>query len=516
MRFKTKNSIASKTHVIDRMFKSSPIRASVIIRFPAFAEFSEISDSFRKKTQYLKENLVSFVVINGITLGEILCLFQDGIAWQLCFTVWNSNFSSLKQCAQRQPYVFIASALALFVYFVYMLYSRSYLTFPQMGVFTERDVFSDTDYIADDYEYKGRVEKSSVLVNKVLANQKSRSLLIHGNKSDSNKIRAVLAPSEDKTHESMILERQSFIVKKVKALIYSESQLDTPILSEAFSVHSQLKYIHEPLTLTDYEGLLRTEKSELLQHILRCNFQRLYRLGRGKWSLLYGVNYDGTNKYMYEKALCFQKNQLKINCPSKVENLEDLCSLKLHRVVKLASLKFIKDLVALLEEGDQIVHVVRDPRTIVSRKFQEDTQDHIEKHLNDIRIYCNQIERDIDFVSTNLMKYHGSKQYKLLRYEDVERLPFDKMRELCTFLSISVSETDSDVMYFHEDNFNPDMKKSKQSWKYLTAPAVEKIEKDCKKSMKLLGYSNVPNLDKLNIVDLHDLVASQYELDFLS
>ena len=324
------------------------------------------------------------------------------------------------------------------------------------------------------------------------------------------------APTEGITREVLIHHSRRIPVKRAKALIYSENQLDTPILSEAFSVHSQLKYIHEPLTLTDYEGLLATEKSQLLENILRCNFQRLYRMGRGKWSLLYGVNYDGKNKYMYEKALCFQEDHLKSDCPSKVEHLEDMCSLKLHKVVKLASVKFIKDLVALLEQGFQIVHVVRDPRTIVSRKLQEDPVDHTERHLKDIRIYCNQIERDMDFVSKNLMKYHGSKQYKLLRYEDVERLPLDKMRELYTYLSISVLEADSDVLRFHEDNFKADVKKSKQSWKYLTTPIVDKIEQDCKKSMELLGYSNVPNIDELNTVDLHDLVAPQYELDFLS
>ena len=181
-----------------------------------------------------------------------------------------------------------------------------------------------------------------------------------------------------------------------------------------------------------------------------------------------------------------------------MEHLEDLCSLKLHKVVKLASLKFIGDLVPLLEQGFQIVHVVRDPRTIVSRKLQEDREDHTERHLKDIRIYCNQIERDMAFISQNLMNYHGGKQYKLLRYEDVETSPVDKMEELYTFLSISVSEADSDVLHFHNDNFDLNMKKSKQSWEYLTSSIVEKIEKDCKKSMKLLGYSNVPNLDKLS------------------
>ena len=180
-----------------------------------------------------------------------------------------------------------------------------------MGAFTQNDVFSDSDYIVDDYGYKGRMEKSSVMVNKVLANQKSRSLLIAGNKSDSNQIHSDSALTEDKTHETLIRDRQITTVKKANALIYSENQVDTPILSEAFSVHSQLKYIHEPLTLTDYEGLLRTEKADLLEQILRCNFQRLYRMGRGKWSLLYGGHYDGGNKYMYEKSAMFPGRPIK-------------------------------------------------------------------------------------------------------------------------------------------------------------------------------------------------------------
>ena len=41
---------ASKTGVTDRIFKSSPIHASVIINFPEFAEFSESSAPFRENS----------------------------------------------------------------------------------------------------------------------------------------------------------------------------------------------------------------------------------------------------------------------------------------------------------------------------------------------------------------------------------------------------------------------------------------------------------------------------------
>ena len=41
---------ASQTHVKGKIFKLSPIHASVIISFPEFAEFSESSAPFRKNT----------------------------------------------------------------------------------------------------------------------------------------------------------------------------------------------------------------------------------------------------------------------------------------------------------------------------------------------------------------------------------------------------------------------------------------------------------------------------------
>ena len=51
----------SKTHVRDRIFKSSPVHASVIIRFPEFAEFSESSASFRKNSIEQFRNYLMFM-----------------------------------------------------------------------------------------------------------------------------------------------------------------------------------------------------------------------------------------------------------------------------------------------------------------------------------------------------------------------------------------------------------------------------------------------------------------------
>ena len=45
----------SKTHVRDRIFKSSPIHASMIIRFPGFAELGESSAPFRKNSNVVKK-----------------------------------------------------------------------------------------------------------------------------------------------------------------------------------------------------------------------------------------------------------------------------------------------------------------------------------------------------------------------------------------------------------------------------------------------------------------------------
>ena len=47
-----------KTHVTDRIFKSSPMHASVIISFPEFTEFSEISAPFRKTSMMPKSHFI--------------------------------------------------------------------------------------------------------------------------------------------------------------------------------------------------------------------------------------------------------------------------------------------------------------------------------------------------------------------------------------------------------------------------------------------------------------------------
>ena len=51
----------SKTHVRDRIFKSSPVHASVIIRFTESAEFSESSASFRKTSIEHFRNYLMFM-----------------------------------------------------------------------------------------------------------------------------------------------------------------------------------------------------------------------------------------------------------------------------------------------------------------------------------------------------------------------------------------------------------------------------------------------------------------------
>ena len=315
--------------------------------------------------------------------------------------------------------------------------------------------------------------------------------------------------------------------KKVKAVIYSEGHVTTPILSTAFNAHAEIKYLHEPLTLTDHEGLSGKQKAELLDGVLRCGFHTLYRMGRSRWNLLQSVTTGGARKYVYENVFCYHGNQRQEqtnDCPSKLEHLQDLCSLKPHRVVKLGAVKYIKDLVPLLEEGFHVLHVVRDPRSTLATKLEEDMkstdvnlEERTEKHLKDLRIHCNQIERDVDFITKNLLSYHENKHYQLIRYEDIEISPSDKIKELYSFLSIPLSGADMDLLDLHKLDFQKNKEETAHAWKNLTPSLVMRVQNDCERSMRLLGYMPVVNPEEgLDSVHPHGLVSFTYDMAYMS
>ena len=64
---------ASKTHVRGRIFKLIPIHASVIIRFPEFAEFSESYAPFRKNS------IVSVCYLAAECQGQRIPFWLDSV-----------------------------------------------------------------------------------------------------------------------------------------------------------------------------------------------------------------------------------------------------------------------------------------------------------------------------------------------------------------------------------------------------------------------------------------------------
>ena len=65
----------SKTNVRDRIFKLSPIHASVIIRF---AEFTESSATFRKNSNISNANVRVKVKVNSLWICN-MCPFQPNL-----------------------------------------------------------------------------------------------------------------------------------------------------------------------------------------------------------------------------------------------------------------------------------------------------------------------------------------------------------------------------------------------------------------------------------------------------
>ena len=85
---------ASKTHVRNRIFKLSPIHASVIFRFPEFAEFSKNSALFRKNSNILCHLfLIPTFWFCGFKKTKATCLCK--IDFKTVTLTQNTNISNL-------------------------------------------------------------------------------------------------------------------------------------------------------------------------------------------------------------------------------------------------------------------------------------------------------------------------------------------------------------------------------------------------------------------------------------
>ena len=115
----------------------------------------------------------------------------------------------------------------------------------------------------------------------------------------------------------------------------------------------------------------------------------------------------------------------------------------------------------------------------MATKLHEGSKDKIEEYLKDLQIYCNEIERDVSYVTKNFMEYRNNNQtvYKLVRYEDIEKSPVDKMKELFLYLSVPMREFDVNLLNYYETDFQQEKTRDKSLWKYLTVPVIKRIQK---------------------------------------
>ena len=79
----------------DKIFKSSPIHASVIISFPEFAEFSESSAPFRKNSNITLNGSFQTAGKDGLII-IIIIYFLSYIIWDDCFMVVITSLAVLE------------------------------------------------------------------------------------------------------------------------------------------------------------------------------------------------------------------------------------------------------------------------------------------------------------------------------------------------------------------------------------------------------------------------------------
>ncbi len=407
----------------------------------------------------------------------------------------------LKQCIQQRPFLFGSALLSLLLYCTYLMYQADYISavdfsslrFPQQqpGVW---------EYHAPEGDYRGRIEKSSIMVKKHVANHKARSqnLTVQSAVQDGMQgvgRRAPPAPSEN----------------RVKVIVYTEKPIATPILSAAFSLLEHVRYIHEPLMLLSRDRLeLGPDFLKLTQASLSCELQYLYHSVADRWFTVHDTPVEDprgkTKTYLYELVFCYQDSVVSVtDCPSEPKHQEDLCQHQRHTAVKLGRVRYLQHLETLLRDGVRLIHVVRDPRSVVAHHLFEDYQhphrkeDNFQRHLQDTWVYCNEIERDIYYLQNTFrggQTFKDKGVYALHRYEDFEFSPVDKLIDLFRSLDIDLSATDLETLRSKRFHFENEAQKSSATWNLLTQAHLTQIEAGCRKAMDMMGYTPVKNLSK--------------------
>ncbi|XP_076324067.1 carbohydrate sulfotransferase 1-like [Tachypleus tridentatus] len=198
-------------------------------------------------------------------------------------------------------------------------------------------------------------------------------------------------------------------------------------LGDIIQSHPGVFYMFEPI---HFFGEEIPTMIEFLSDIFRCKFKRW--ISFLEWAKQNKKFKNLERNYHYWTA-CSTKEKDKC---FDVNFVTSFCKTSLIKVVKVIRFS-LNEVEHLLEKNKdlnlKIIHMVRDPRGIMrSRLMERNIILWCKKKLcSDSKFLCNQIRDDLTYACKLKTKFPG--KYKLLRYEDLAKRPFEITQDIFQF-----------------------------------------------------------------------------------
>ena len=324
------------------------------------------------------------------------------------------------------------------------------------------------------------------------------------------------------TNQTKLAATNTFREKDInKIIIYAKYRTGSTFTSEFFFKHQGIAYMFEPLRLLwDPNEVGIQDAAPILKDMLDCHFRAPSTQVIMDW-------------WMDRTVFCQVTGQFP-NCIHgrvyPIEAAEQHCQKSQHRVTKLIRISKLIELQEFFRQGVKVVHVVRDPRGIMSSRLKIHGHHHYWGQIASRSMeYCHGGAEDIKYIQRQFVidKALVQRLYYFVRYEDLAADPKGEMTRLYAFLNIKPdrrlrewvqsvarasgenlgtdtikeSKPKSQQYMFGTQRSNP--KETSTAWRYsLNINDTQVVQHMCKEFMEMAGYLNVENESALRNSDV--------------
>ncbi|EDO46690.1 predicted protein, partial [Nematostella vectensis] len=290
----------------------------------------------------------------------------------------------------------------------------------------------------------------------------------------------------------------------IMLLAYKRS--GSSFVGQLLNQHPDVMYLYEPLyfvkSLSErHPSAFRLLSHTLLSIIYTCNFQRhpyfVSQLSDSPFRLY--------TRPLSDPPMCparISPGKIQDHCQRLyARTLSDICQSFRYIVVKSIRVESLESLVEFKEFSIEspwtvfkVVHLVRDPRAIISSRLRTETStwtaDKVKKHA---RALCTRMLRNLQKGTAK----HWTGSYHVIRYEDVAEDPEKAAKELYEYLRLSKTTRIRDWVTAnargkHNENAFSTTKNATiaiNTWRLTNdLETIRVIEAECSRVMMLLGY----------------------------